>query len=87
MPYRVIVAVNWADFEATRGAVPVYIRLADFIEARIKDGSLPSGSQVPAERHLAELVGVSPETAGKAKRLLGERGLVETGHGTGTFVR
>ena len=82
-----IMAVNWEDFEAQRSATPVYVQLADFIEAAIKSGDPPSGAQIPAERRLAEFVSVSAETAGKAKRLLAERGLVETGRGLGTFVR
>jgi DNA-binding GntR family transcriptional regulator len=80
-------AVNWEDFESRRGAVPVYVQLADFIQAAIERGDLGHGDQIPAERRLSELTGHSAETAGKAKRLLTERGLVETGHGTGTFVR
>ena len=80
-------AVNWDDFEARREATPVYVQLANFIEAAIISGDLAPGAQIPAERRLAELVGIAAETAGKAKRLLADRGLVETGHGTGTFVR
>lgn len=85
--YRASMAVNWADFNAQRSAVPVYVQLADFIETAIRSGDLPSGTQIPAERRLAELTGISAETAGKAKRLLAGRGLVDTGRGLGTFVR
>jgi DNA-binding GntR family transcriptional regulator len=80
-------AVNWDDFEARREATPVYVQLANFIEAAINSGDLAPGAQIPAERRLAELVGIAAETAGNAKRLLADRGLVETGHGTGTFVK
>jgi GntR family transcriptional regulator, regulator for abcA and norABC len=79
-------AVQWEDFEARRGATPMYRQLADWIEARIKDGSFQPGDQVPAERRLAELLGLSVDTVRAAMAVLRERGLVETGHGTGTFV-
>jgi DNA-binding GntR family transcriptional regulator len=78
--------VTWGDFEAKIGATPVYVQLADWIAARIEEGSLESGAQIPAERRLAELTGHSAETISKAKRLLVERGLAETSH-TGTYVR
>jgi GntR family transcriptional regulator len=79
-------AVTWSKFEAKRGSVPVYVQLADFVEARIRDGSLADGDQIPSERALSELVGHAAETVGKAKKLLVERGLASTGRGLGTFV-
>lgn len=80
-------SVTWEDFEAKRGATPVYRQLAQWITAQIKSGKLEKGAQIPAERRLAELVGVSVDTVRNAMAALREDGLVETGHGTGTFVR
>lgn len=85
-PYGVIMPVRWEDYEEKPGATPAYVQLADFIEARIRAGDLRPGDQVPAERRLADLTGHSPETCGKAKRLLKERGVVDTSPGRGTFV-
>jgi DNA-binding GntR family transcriptional regulator len=79
-------AVTWRNFEERPGAVPVYVQLADWIAARIDDGSLAPGAKLPAERDLAELIGHSPETVAKARRLLVERGLLESAVGRGTFV-
>jgi DNA-binding GntR family transcriptional regulator len=78
--------VNWGDYAAERGAVPAYVQLADFIAARIEDGSIAHGEQLPADRDLAQKAGHSVETAAKAKRVLVERGLAATGRGLGTFV-
>lgn len=78
--------MQWEAFESKRGAVPVYRQLADWIADRIETGDLQTGDQIPAERRLADMVGVSVDTVRAAMAVLRERGLVETGHGTGTFV-
>lgn len=82
-----MVQVRWEAFEARRGATPVYRQLADWIAAEIKAGHLEHGAQIPAERRLAELVGVSVDTIRAAMAALREMGLIETGHGVGTFVK
>ncbi|HLI36606.1 MAG TPA: GntR family transcriptional regulator [Streptosporangiaceae bacterium] len=79
-------AVTWSDFTARRSATPVYVQLADWIAERIAAGDLAEGDQLPAERQLAELTGHSPETVSKARRLLVERGLIESAQGIGSFV-
>jgi DNA-binding transcriptional regulator YhcF (GntR family) len=79
-------AVNWDDFVALRGATPVYVQLADWIESQIKAGNLAPGDQLPSQRQMRDLTGHSMETAGNAMTLLRERGLVETST-IGTFVK
>lgn len=86
--------VHWEAFEARRGATPVYRQLADFIAADIEagrrepgKGHLEPGNQIPAERRLAEITGLSVDTVRSAMAALREAGLIETGHGVGTFVR
>jgi DNA-binding GntR family transcriptional regulator len=80
-------ALKWEDFTERSGATPVYVQLADFIAAAIARGDLEPGEKLPAERDLAEYVGHSAETVAKARRLLVERGLLESGVGRGTYVR
>ena len=75
------------DFTERPGATPVYVQLADFIAAAVERGDLAPGTKLPAERDLAELVGHSPETVAKARRLLVERGIAESAVGRGTFIR
>ena len=69
------------DFSAD-SPTPVYVRVADWIESRIKSGELKSGARLPAERGL----GVAYNTVRRAAVLLRERGLIITVHGRGTYV-
>ena len=65
---------------------PIYVRVADWIESRIKSGELKSGSRLPPERELAQDTGVAYDTIRRAAVLLRERGLIITVHGRGTYV-
>ena len=65
---------------------PIYVRVADWIEVRIKSGELKSGSRLPPERELAQETGVAYDTIRRAAVLLRERGLIITVHGRGTYV-
>jgi DNA-binding GntR family transcriptional regulator len=65
---------------------PIYVRVADWIESRIKSGELTSGSRLPPERELAQDTGVAYDTIRRAAVLLRERGLIITVHGRGTYV-
>lgn len=64
----------------------LYVKLADYLAARIDDGTIPPGAMLPNERTLAAEHRVSVGTARQATRLLRERGLVVTLHSKGTFV-
>jgi Creatinine amidohydrolase/Bacterial regulatory proteins, gntR family len=64
----------------------LYVRVADWIESRIKSGELKPGSRLPPERELARDCGVAYDTVRRAAVLLRERGLIITVHGRGTYV-
>lgn len=78
-----------SDLEAQGGrdAELAYVRVAEDIAARIASGELAPGARLRAERELAEYYGVAYGTIRRAMALLRERGLIETVHGRGTFVR
>ena len=65
---------------------PVYVRVADWIESRIKSGEFKSGARLPPEREIAHDTGVAYDTVRRAAVLLRERGLIVTVHGRGTYV-
>jgi GntR family transcriptional regulator len=69
-----------------RSPVPLYYQLAAAIRARVRAGALRPGDQLPAERELAELAGISRMTARQALADLARSGDVVSRHGVGTFV-
>lgn len=58
----------------------------DDLAARILDGRMAPGSQLPSEPELAAQLGVSRATLREALRSLGDEGLVKRTRGAGTFV-
>ncbi len=76
---------NWTPNIAD-GTGPIYLRLADRIEADIGSGALPPGAKLPPQRNLAFDIGVTIGTIGRAYSLLRERGLVSGEIGRGTYV-
>ncbi|GII94930.1 GntR family transcriptional regulator [Sinosporangium siamense] len=63
-----------------------YLRIADEIRQAIAAGQYAQGEQLPSARELSERHGVAMMTIGNALGVLREEGLIETRHGTGSFV-
>lgn len=61
-------------------------QIADSIQRMIAEKQLQIGTQLPSERDLSVMLGVSRATVREATRLLQERGLVEMKLGSGTYV-
>ncbi len=76
---------NWIP-NLSEGSGPLYIRLADQIEAAISDGTLGAGVKLPPQRNLAFDLGVTIGTISRAYALIHERGLVSGEVGRGTYV-
>ncbi len=64
----------------------LYEQIVQQIEESIRKGELREGSQLPAERDLAEQFGVSRTAVREAIKALQEKGLVDAFPGRGTFV-
>jgi len=64
----------------------LYERIASHIEDLVGSGKLQLGEKLPAERELAERLGVGRGAVREAIKLLRERGLVTIFPGRGTFV-
>lgn len=77
---------NWMP-QLIDGDAPLYVRLADRIEADIATGVLEAGHRLPPQRDLAYDIGVTVGTVGRAYALARERGLVSGEVGRGTYVR
>jgi GntR family transcriptional regulator len=78
---------DWTRLALDRSSpIPLYYQLAEGIRARIRSGALPTGSQLPAERDLAERVGISRMTARQALADLVRSGDLAVRQGVGTFI-
>ncbi|RFU84846.1 GntR family transcriptional regulator [Streptomyces triticagri] len=65
---------------------PLYLRIAQEIEARIRSGDLRPGQRLPSIRQIADRWGVAIATATRVVATLREDGLAETKVGSGTVV-
>ncbi|TWE13621.1 GntR family transcriptional regulator [Prauserella muralis] len=73
---------DWRRGGSRRGASD----LAAAIELHVSDGQLPPGTRLPAERALADALGVSRTLVGSALERLREQGLIASRQGAGSWV-
>lgn len=69
------------------GHEPAYRRIAAHFRADVEAGRLRPGERLPSENELMERFTVSRITVRNAIAVLAAEGIVETRHGSGTFVR
>lgn len=65
---------------------PKYLRIHAELRDRISTGRWPAGHPLPAQRDLAAEFGVSVMTLRQALQLLADDGLIDTRHGSGSYV-
>jgi len=76
---------SWArDYEVSGAGAS---EIAASIEAAVSSGRLAPGTPLPPVRQLAAQLGVNPNTAASAYRLMRDRGTVETRGRNGTQIR
>lgn len=68
-------------------SLPLYRRIADAICQGVIFGEIKSGERLPTRQILAEALGTSPVTVGRAYQWLQGRGLVEQKRRSGTLLR
>jgi GntR family transcriptional regulator len=66
--------------------VPIGVQLAWALRARIHDGAFKPGQRLPALRDLADATGVNVNTVRAVYQRLDQEGLIDSQHGSGTFV-
>lgn len=69
-----------------QGNTPVYQQIAQWLERQIIQGDLPPGAALPAERALAQRLGVNRGTVSAAYEELRAAGLLQSWQGSGTWV-
>jgi GntR family transcriptional regulator len=66
--------------------IPLYHQLANWIEARIAEGTFQVGGNIPSETQLAEDFQLNRNTVRHALASLSQKGLLERRRGVGTIV-
>ena len=66
--------------------IPVYLQISDQIRSQIIHGALPSGSVLPSERGLAQMLGIHRNTVVKAYSELKSDAWIESRQGIGYVV-
>ena len=66
--------------------VPVYRQIIDQVQAAVATKVLKTGDQLPTVRRVAVDLAINPNTVARAYREMELRGILDTQHGTGTFV-
>lgn len=77
---------NWLPVLETNGS-PKYASIARSLTAAIESGRLRPGQRLPAQRALAEALGIDLTTVTRAFNEVRQAGLIEAGRGRGSFVR
>ncbi|TDB72035.1 GntR family transcriptional regulator [Micromonospora sp. KC721] len=67
-------------------AQPSFRRIVDDIAGKIKNGELKPGDKLPSTSQLADMYGVSNNTAYRALVILHDRELIIGQQGRGTYV-
>lgn len=70
-----------------RGNGHSYLELSDSVALLVRDGTVPVGTALPAERPLSEALGVSRTTVSASYQRLRESGLAQSRQGSGTVIR
>lgn len=68
-------------------AMPIYQQLQEQLQALIANGTLPAGTTLPAERQLAERLGVSRATVQRSYNTLRQRNLLAAHGRRGSIVQ
>lgn len=66
---------------------PLSQQIAAHLQEKIAAGMYPVGTKLPTERALAELFGVSRIPVREGLKILAQLGIVQTVHGSGTYVQ
>ncbi len=78
--------MNGVDLRIKVDRRPLYLQAKEKLESLLQQGGYGPNDQLPPERELAELLGISRGTLREALRAAGQEGMIVQRHGSGTFV-
>jgi GntR family transcriptional regulator len=70
-----------------RGPLPVHLQISEMLIREIAAGRLADGARLPAEREMAQSLGIAVGTLRRALADLTEKGLLDRIQGSGNYVR
>ncbi len=70
----------------TNGSKPIYIQIAEWIEAEILNGNFKKDDKVYSQYKLAEMFTINPATAAKGLNILADEKILYSKRGLGKFV-
>jgi GntR family transcriptional regulator len=85
-PRGQVATVASMSIDLGRPDVPKHVQLAEYIRARIDDGTYPARTRIPSEAHWVQETGFARDTVRKALATLIEEGRLYIVKGLGTFV-
>ena len=65
---------------------PIYLQILRYVKQGIAAGTIANGEELPSRRVVSALLGVNPNTAQKAYRMLEEEGLIQSHTGAKSCV-
>jgi GntR family transcriptional regulator len=65
---------------------PIYVQIASCVKKKILAGHVSNGDPLPSRREIAIMLGINPNTAQKAFRLMEEEGYVVTVGNMGSII-
>lgn len=65
---------------------PLYLTLAETLEADIHNGTLRPGTKLPPQRELADFLDINVSTVSRAFKICSNKGLLTGAVGSGTFI-
>jgi GntR family transcriptional regulator len=86
-PQGNLATVASMPIDLNRPDVPKHVQLADWIRARIDDGTYAPQSRIPSEATYVQETGIARDTVRKAIQLLIEEDRLYIVRGLGTFVK
>lgn len=69
------------------GALPLYLQISELLIRDIASGRLIDGSRLPPEREMSAQLGIAVGTLRQALKVLADKGLLESIHGSGNYIR
>ncbi|NMD43145.1 MAG: GntR family transcriptional regulator [Firmicutes bacterium] len=73
-------------FFASGESKPIYLQLAEWLEAEILSGNMTADERIYSQYQLAEMFNINPATAAKGLNMLAEEEILYKKRGLGMFV-